>query len=118
MCQSYLIQQLRPLHNTVSINRQSYVQRTCCRTDTIKDQICTSVNVELSFDRLADPLACNKKAGPPLSKAARLSVKIRCFPSLPYGRFGFVYISMNETNLVLLLYQTLTVGVKSGEIQD
>jgi hypothetical protein len=32
-----------------------------------------------------------QKAEPPFSKAARLSVKIRSFPSLSYGRFGFIF---------------------------
>ena len=38
--------------------------------------------------------ACREKqkAELPFLKAARLSIEIRSFPSLPYGRFGFICI--------------------------
>jgi len=44
---------------------------------------------------LASNSSENKKAELPHSKAARLSVETRSFPSLPLGRFGFVSCQSN-----------------------
>ncbi len=52
------------------------------------------------------------KAGRPCSKATRLSLQIRCFPTLPLGRYGFLSVQNNNSYLLIILY--LSINSKTG----